>query len=222
VGRLVNATNASFVARLVGAADEAGMQVVYKPTRGERPLDDFPYGSLAGRERAAYILSEASGWEVVPPTIIRDGPFGPGMVQLWMDTDPEADVVDLVNTADRRLRRIALFDAIANNADRKAGHLLPLPSGLVQGVDHGICFAAAPKLRTVLWAWRGDELEPTEIDVIEELASALEGGALGAELGTLLTRAEVAATRRRTRELLSTGRFPEPDPRRPAIPWPPY
>lgn len=222
MGRLVNATNASFVARLVGVGDESGTQVVYKPTRGERPLDDFPYGSLAARERAAYVLSEASGWEVVPPTIIRDGPFGPGMVQLWMDVDPEADVVDLVNLADRRLRRIALFDAMANNADRKAGHLLPLPSGLVQGVDHGICFAATPKLRTVLWAWRGDELEPAELAVVEGMATALEDGGLGTELGTLLTRAEVAATKRRTRELLSTRRFPQPDPHRPAIPWPPY
>jgi uncharacterized repeat protein (TIGR03843 family) len=222
VGRLVNATNASFVAQLAGPGGGPAVRVVYKPTRGERPLDDFPYGSLAARERSAYLLSEASGWKVVPPTIIRDGPFGPGMVQLWMDVDPEADVVDLVNTADSRLRRIALFDAIANNADRKAGHLLPLPSGLVQGVDHGICFAAAPKLRTVLWAWRGDDLEPDELTAVEGLAAALGGGALGVELGMLLTRAEVAATRRRARVLLSTRRFPQPDPRRPAIPWPPY
>lgn len=221
MGRLVNATNASFVARLVGAEAPPEARVVYKPTRGERPLDDFPYGTLAARERAAYLLSEASGWEVVPPTIIRDGPFGPGMVQLWMEVDREVDVVDLVNSADRRLRRIALFDAIANNADRKAGHLLPLPSGLVQGVDHGICFAATPKLRTVLWAWRGDELEPAEVAVVEAVAAALDGS-LGDELGTLLTRAEVAATKRRAQQLLSTRRFPQPDPRRPAIPWPPY
>lgn len=221
MGRLVNATNASFVARLVRVEAPPEARVVYKPTRGERPLDDFPYGTLAARERAAYLLSEVSGWEVVPPTIIRDGPFGLGMVQLWMEVDREVDVVDLVNSADRRLRRIVLFDAIANNADRKAGHLLPLPSGLVQGVDHGICFAATPKLRTVLWAWRGDELEPAEVAVVAAVAAALDGS-LGDELGTLLTRAEVAATKRRAQHLLSTRRFPQPDPRRPAIPWPPY
>lgn len=217
----MNATNASFVAQVVGADGVAAVQVVYKPTRGERPLDDFPYGTLAARERAAYLLSEASGWQIVPPTIIRDGPFGPGMVQLWADVDPDVDVVDLVNSADPRLRRIALFDAIANNADRKAGHLLPLPGGLVQGVDHGICFAATAKLRTVLWSWRGEKLEPAEVGVVEAVRAALDGS-LGAELATLLTRAELTATKRRTDALLSTGRFPRPDPRRPAIPWPPY
>jgi uncharacterized repeat protein (TIGR03843 family) len=221
VGRLVIATNASFVARVVGDEGAPETLVVYKPTRGERPLDDFPYGTLASRERAAYLLSEASGWQIVPPTIIRDGPFGAGMVQLWVEVDPTIDVVDLVNSDDPRLRRIALFDAIANNADRKAGHLLPLPGGLVQGVDHGICFAAAPKLRTVLWSWRGEPLSAGEASVVEGLCAALEGS-LGAELATLLTRAEIAATKRRADALLSTGRFPQPDPRRPAIPWPPY
>jgi hypothetical protein len=194
---------------------------VYKPTRGERPLDDFPYGTLAARERAAYLLSEASGWQIVPPTILRDGPFGPGMVQQWVDVDEAVDVVDLVNAADERLRRIVLFDVIANNADRKAGHLLPLPGGLVQGVDHGICFAAAAKLRTVLWAWRGEELSAGELAVVKRVRVALDG-ALGTELAKLLTKGELAATRRRADQLLSTRRFPQPDPTRPAIPWPPY
>jgi len=204
---------------VVGA--DPPIRVVYKPTRGERPLDDFPSGTLAARERAAFVLSEASGWEVVPPTVLRDGPFGPGMVQLWRDVDGGVDVVDLVNQADSRLRRIALFDAMANNADRKVGHLLPLPSGLIQGVDHGICFATAPKLRTVLWAWRGDKLEPDEVSVVAGVRVALDGS-LGANLRELLTRAEVEATKRRTDALLGERRFPQPDPRRPAIPWPPY
>ena len=224
-GRLVNATNASFVAHLVGAevdsGDETATRVVYKPTRGERPLDDFEFGTLAARERAAYLLSEASGWQVVPPTIIRQGPFGEGMVQLWVDVDVEVDVVELINSGDARLRRIALFDTIANNADRKAGHLLPLPTGLIQGVDHGICFAVAPKLRTVLWAWHGEPLEPDEVSVVADVRHALDTG-LGAELAALLTPAEVNATKRRTDALLVERRFPEPDPRRPAIPWPPY
>ena len=101
----------------------------HKPTRGERPLDDFPYGTLAARERAAYLLSEASGWQIVPPTSLRNGPLGEGMVQLWVEVDDDVDLVDLINDADPRLRRIALFDAIANNADRKVGHLLPCRAG---------------------------------------------------------------------------------------------
>ena len=197
------------------------MRVVYKPTRGERPLDDFAFGTLAARERAAYLLSEASGWHIVPPTILRDGPLGPGMVQLWMDVDEDADVIEMINDGDPRLRRISLFDAIANNADRKAGHLLPLPGGLVQGVDHGICFAVAAKLRTVLWYWHGESLEPDEVSVVAEVRRALDGS-LGEQLREVLTRAEVEATKRRTDALLAERRFPEPDPRRPAIPWPPY
>src|SRR3990172_4123575 len=102
---------------------------VYKPTRGERPLDDFPTGTLARRELAAYLLSEATGWDIVPPTVLRDGPFGEGMVQAWGGPDPEADVLELVARADPRLRAVCVFDAIANNADRKGSHLLALPSG---------------------------------------------------------------------------------------------
>jgi uncharacterized repeat protein (TIGR03843 family) len=157
----------------------------------------------------------------VPPTVLRNGPLGEGMVQLWIEVDEDVDLVDLINEADPRLRRIALFDAIANNADRKVGHLLAQPTGLIQGVDHGICFAVAPKMRTVLWGWRGEAIEPAELSVVAELRSALDGS-LGMALGELLTPAEVNATRRRTDALLAERRFPLPDPRRPAIPWPPY
>jgi uncharacterized repeat protein (TIGR03843 family) len=143
------------------------------------------------------------------------------MVQRWVDVDEDVDLVDLINESDPRLRRIALFDAIANNADRKVGHLLAVPGGLIQGVDHGICFAVSPKMRTVLWGWRGEAIEPAELSVIAEVRAALDG-ALGLELGKLLTAAEVNATRRRTDVLLAERRFPLPDPRRPAIPWPPY
>ena len=220
VGRLINATNASFVADLDCPGAES-IRVVYKPTRGERPLDDFPFGTLAARERAAYLLSEASGWDIVPPTVLRNGPLGDGMVQAWVDVDENVDLVELINEDDRRLRRIALFDAVANNADRKVGHLLAHPGGLIQGVDHGICFAVAPKMRTVLWGWRGEPIEPAELSVVAEVRAALDG-ALGTELGKLLTAGEVNATRRRTDALLAERRFPLPDPRRPAIPWPPY
>jgi hypothetical protein len=198
-----------------------GPLCVYKPTRGERPLHDFPDGTLARREVAAYLLSEATGWSIVPPTVLRDGPFGVGAVQAWMDPDPEVDVVELVVGADERLRPMCLFDLVANNADRKVGHILALRDGSLRGVDHGICFAVEPKLRTVLWAWRGEELSDDERGVVARLATDLDGP-LGAELGKLLTRREIRATQRRAAALVESGRFPQPDPSRPALPWPPF
>ncbi len=194
---------------------------MYKPVRGERPLDDFPDGTLARRERAAYLLSEAIGWNIVPPTVLRDGPFGRGMVQLWIDADPQQDVVAMVLEPDRRLRRICLFDAIANNADRKGSHLLPLQNGRVYAVDHGVCFAAQPKLRTVLWAWRGQPLVAAEAAAAERVADEI-GGQLGESLGELLSREEVLATRRRAADLARRQLFPLPDPTRPSLPWPPF
>jgi hypothetical protein len=224
-GRLLAASNATFLCRLVGDAPTSpgaeAAACVYKPIRGERPLDDFPHGTLAYRERAAYLLSEATGWGIVPPTIVRDGPFGEGMVQLWIESDPQVDVLDMVLAADPRLRRMAVFDVLANNADRKAGHLLPLADGHVYGVDHGVCFAVQPKLRTVLWGWRGEPLEQAEADVVAAVASALEGP-LGRELEEVLSPAEVRATADRAARLLEAGRLPFPDPSRPAVPWPPF
>ena len=224
VGRLVDASNAVLYCRVRGAGPggaEATLACVYKPVRGERPLWDFPVGTLANRERAAYLVSEAAGWAIAPPTVLRDGPFGRGMVQLWVEVDETADVVDMVRRSDRRLRRIALFDAVVNNADRKGGHLLPVRGGHVHGVDHGICFAVEPKLRTVLWGWRGRPLGTRERATLERLRTALDGE-LGAGLRELLSRREVDATSRRIDDLLATGRFPEPDPGRPVIPWPPF
>jgi hypothetical protein len=222
VGRLADASNATFYGRLTRAEEPAATAAcVYKPVRGERPLDDFPDGTLALRERAAYVLSEALGWRIVPPTVIRDGPFGPGMVQLWIDTDPEVDVVEMVLAPDPRLRRIAVFDVLANNADRKGGHLLPVAGGHIHAVDHGVCFAQQPKLRTVLWGWRGQPLDDDELAAVEEVTGRL-AGELGARLGELLTAAEVTATRRRAERLLRGRRFPLPDPARPALPWPPF
>ncbi|MEI8334387.1 MAG: SCO1664 family protein [Chloroflexota bacterium] len=225
-GRLVAASNATFYCTVAlgdGTADGTALvgTAIYKPVRGEAPLWDFPDGTLAARERAAFLVSEASGWDVVPPTVLRDGPFGPGMVQLWVDADESIDPVALVNDADPRLRRIALFDAVVNNADRKVGHLLPRPDGLVQGVDHGVCFHREPKLRTVLWAWRGQSISADEAAVIARLRDALAGD-LGRDLREHLTATEVRLTRRRADRLVETGRFPQPDPDRPAIPWPPY
>jgi uncharacterized repeat protein (TIGR03843 family) len=152
---------------------------------------------------------------------MRDGPFGPGVVQLWIDVDPEADVLGMVMADDPRLRRMCVFDVLANNADRKGGHLLPVPDGHVYGVDHGICFAVEPKLRTVLWGWRGQKLTDDELSVVDGVCVALNGD-LGRSLSDLLSPDEVAATSRRAQRLLQTRRFPQPDPTRPALPWPPF
>ncbi|HEY7589788.1 MAG TPA: SCO1664 family protein [Candidatus Limnocylindrales bacterium] len=225
LGRLVASTNHALYSRVTRHCPDPEpptiVDAVYKPIRGERPLDDFPDGTLARREVAAHAVSVATGWAIVPPTVMRDGPFGEGMVQLWIDVDPSVDVVAMVIDDDVRLRRVALFDAIVNNTDRKGGHLLPVAGGHVFGVDHGVCFSTVPKLRTVLWAWRGERLEPDEVAVLERVREALDGE-LGAELRGLLAPAEVKATIRRTDRLLSTRRFPWPSPGWPALPWPPF
>jgi hypothetical protein len=197
------------------------VRVVYKPVRGERPLDDFPSRTLANREVAAYLLSEATGWDIVPATVMRNGPLGGGMVQLWVEVDPDVDVLSLVVGDDPRLRRVCLFDVLANNADRKGGHLLPVADGHIYGVDHGICFAVEPKLRTVLWGWRGQPLDDDEVAVVSAVCDALNDG-LGRELESLLSRDEVLAMASRASRLAQQRRFPQPDPGRPALPWPPF
>jgi uncharacterized repeat protein (TIGR03843 family) len=229
VGRLVEASNATFVCRVTERCPDPEPDLettaVYKPVRGERPLDDFPIGTLANREVAAFLASEATGWGIVPPTVMRDGPLGAGALQLWIEADDTIDPLALLRARDPALRRLALFDAAVNNADRKVGHLLPVSGGEgrvhVFGVDHGICFAVDPKLRTVLWAWRGERFTSEEIGVLEHLGGALADG-LGDALGELLSGREIATARRRVDDLLASGRFPHPLPGRPAIPWPPY
>jgi len=259
-GRLEVSSNSALYCLIRSSAVTAA--AIYKPVRFERPLWDFPDETLARREVAAAIVSDASGWGIVPPTVLRDGPFGPGMVQLWIDTDPAVHSWDLVRTSDVRLRPMAIFDAVVNNTDRKGGHILPVcldgpalapsaaetpgrePGGergeeLVRaeigdepvdhsarplhlyGVDHGVCFSDEPKLRTVLWAWRGKKLHADELAVLVALRAGLDGR-LGRRLGALLEPVEVQATRERLDALIATGRFPRPDPERPAIPWPPY
>ena len=193
---------------------------IYKPVAGARPVVDFTDGTLARREVAAVLVSRASGGGIVPPTVLRDGPFGPGMVQLWIRHDGETDPVRLVVESDPRLRRIAAFDAAVNNTDRKAGHLVPVPGGHIYGVDHGVTFSPVPKLRTVLWEWRGRPFLEEEVRVLRALRSGLDD-ALGDDLRALLDPIEVAATARRLDRLLTAGVFPQPDPRWPAMPWPP-
>ncbi len=225
VGRLWASTNNAMlcVASLPGAGDGGApleAACIYKPVLGERPLGDFPDGTLGRREVAAFAVSRATGWEIVPPTVLRDGSFGEGMVQLWIQVDPSVDPVGLVVDENPCLRPIAVFDAAVNNTDRKAGHLIPVPGGHVYGVDHGVTFSPVPKLRTVLWGWRGQPFNPEEAAVLRSVRHGLDG-ALGDELRRLLDPIEVAATCRRIDRLLAAGIFPQPDPRRPALPWPP-
>jgi hypothetical protein len=218
VGRLWASTNNAMLCVARGGGLEAAC--IYKPVMGERPLGDFPDATLARREVAAFAVSRASGWDIVPPTVLRDGPFGEGMVQLWIRADGSVDPVALVVDENPCLRPIAVFDAAVNNTDRKAGHLIPVPGGHVYGVDHGVTFSPVPKLRTVLWAWRGQPFLPDESVVLRSLRAGLDGR-LGEELRALLDPIEVAATARRLDRLLEAGVFPQPDPRRPALPWPP-
>jgi len=226
VGRIVGSSNNAMLVTLTRTCPDPDPAVVldaiYKPTIGERPLDDFPDGTLTRREVAAWHVSEASGWGIVPPTILREGPFGEGMVQVFIEADPEVDVVAMVVEDDPRLRRMAVLDAVMNNTDRKGGHILPVDGGrLVHGVDHGVCFSPVPKLRTVLWGWRGTPLEADELAGLQGVRDALDGD-LGAQLRALLSRSEVQATVRRTDDLLRSGRFPYPSRDWPAIPWPPF
>ncbi|WP_104167320.1 SCO1664 family protein [Arthrobacter sp. SX1312] len=239
-GRITTASNATFLGSIGDTA------VVYKPIRGEKPLWDFPDGFLAYREVAAYLVSELLGWNIVPRTWLRDGPFGEGMVQLWQETDPDRSAVDLVAAArvpetgwkqvlegqDEKgrmvalihedtpaLRRMAVFDAVVNNADRKGDHILEMVDGHRFGVDHGLTFHSDHKLRTVLWGWLGDELTAEELDGIDRVSDGLDGE-LGRELTDLLTAEEMAALAARCAALRSAGRFPAPSGEMSAVPWP--
>ena len=239
-GRITTASNATFL----GSIDD--VLVVYKPVAGESPLWDFPHGTLAQREVAAYLISQAFGWDIVPRTWLRDGPMGEGMVQLWQEQDPAQSAVDLVAT-DRvpetgwksvlegrdetgravslihedspSLRRMAVFDLIVNNADRKGDHVLTMPGGHRHGVDHGLTFHRDHKLRTVLWGWRGEALTAEECDGIDRVSEGLDGE-LGRSLPGLLSAEEIGSLAARCARLRSAGRFPTPSGEVPAVPWP--
>jgi uncharacterized repeat protein (TIGR03843 family) len=203
-------------------AQRAKIACVYKPVAGERPLWDFPTGTLAGREVAAYAVSRAAGWNVVPPTVMRDGPFGPGMCQLWIDHDVSVDLIALSRRTDHAgLRDMAVFDAVVNNADRKIGHLLPVADGHLYGCDHGVCFAEDYKLRTVLWQWRGKALPRRSVEALRRLHAQLAEGTLETQLSSLLTAGEIEATRIRVETLLKHRVHPYPPADWPAVPWPP-
>src|SRR5690348_9710574 len=218
-GRMLDASNVTLFG-VIRTATLRG-ECVYKPVAGERPLWDFPDGTLAGREVSAHLVSEALGWRVVPPTVLRDGPFGSGMVQLWIDGDDTVDLPTFVRRDLPALRRMAVFDAVVNNADRKGGHIIPTTDGHVYGVDHGICFSTDPKLRTLLWRWAGKPLTSEAVEALGRLTDD-PMGELGARLHEHLARREVRRTQQRVAELLRTRRHPEPSGEWPALPWPPF
>jgi uncharacterized repeat protein (TIGR03843 family) len=219
-GRLVDASNATLYCTVKAGA--VSMTCIYKPRAGERPLWDFPTGTLSRREVAAYEVSETLGWGIVPPTVWRDGPVGPGMVQQWIDVDETVDLVDLVRSDRVDLQRIAVFDVVINNADRKGGHILPTPDGLLFGIDHGVAFSVEDKVRTLLWQWEGDPVPQPVIEDLEQFARALKGGPVRDSLRALLSRVEIHAIARRVDQLLVRKRLPGPSPDWPAIPWPPF
>ena len=218
LGRIPWASNATVLARVTHEGLEG--LAVYKPARGERPLWDFPTGTLYRREVAAYLVSERLGWRLVPPTLARDGPLGVGSVQLYVDADPEVTAFELLADEHPAMARIAAFDVVTNNADRKAGHCLAGPDGRVWAIDHGLCFHVQAKLRTVLWDLAGTRLEGDVLADLEGLAAeAAGGGPLAAALGELLDGDEVAALAQRARALVRAGRLPAPKGDR-AYPWP--
>lgn len=241
VGRLTTASNATFLATI------GQTEVVYKPIAGERPLWDFPDGRLAHREVASYLVSEALGWSVVPETWLGEGPHGVGMVQRWISADESVEpvtivpagevpdgfrhvfdgydaldqVVSLAHEDTPALRRMAVFDAITNNADRKGGHVLPVADGHRYGCDHGLTFHEEPKLRTILWGWRGLGFSDEELAGIRAVHAGLSG-ALGRELAAYLSGGDLEALAQRCETLLAEGVFPRPEYDRHVIPWPPF
>ncbi|MEN9687804.1 MAG: hypothetical protein RL381_816 [Actinomycetota bacterium] len=217
-GRLVDASNATLLA--ICSFDDQKTSVIYKPIAGERPLWDFTEGQLAYRERAAYLISEYGEFHVVPTTVLRDGPFGVGAVQQWIDIDEEVDLAHFYSSNNDHLRKLALFDAVVNNTDRKIGHLLPKTDGTVLGCDHGVTFHQDDKLRTVLWQWAGQKLTDGEISQLKNLYQKLESD--HSFLDSLLTPTEISALVSRIQNLFGLERFPEPSKDWPSVPWPPF
>jgi uncharacterized repeat protein (TIGR03843 family) len=217
LGRIPWASNATLLAK-VRHRELEGL-AVYKPVRGERPLWDFPPGTLYRREVAAYLVSEQLGWRLVPPTLVREGPLGVGSLQLYVDADTEITAFELLAAGNAALPRVAAFDVVTNNADRKAGHTLLGEDERVWAIDHGVCFHTEPKLRTVLWDLAGQPLAAADVADLEALAAAAGGGELGERLAELLAADEVAAVAERSLGLALAGRLPAPGSGR-TYPWP--
>lgn len=215
-GRLVDASNATLYARATLEGSE--IACIYKPIAGERPLWDFQNGNLAQREYATFLLSNKLKIDVVPPTLLREGPYGMGMVQAWIEIDSEIDLMTFFQRDEPQLRQLALFDAIINNTDRKIGHLIPTAEGHLYACDHGVTFHEEDKLRTVLWQWAGNPLQEEEISLLERAIVILEE----VQFSDLLTKSELDAACSRISRIISEGEFPHPSEDWPAVPWPPF
>lgn len=218
-GRLIDASNATLYATVT--LEDQEIVCIYKPIAGERPLWDFADGSLAHREYSAYLVSQALGFHIVPLTILRDGPYGVGMVQEWITLNEEIDLASFFSTDNPSLRSMALFDAIVNNTDRKIGHILPVSEDEVYGCDHGVTFHVDDKLRTVLWQWADVSFTDSEMELLRNAEKMLRDD-LSHHLEPFITPSEIDATLMRVERLLSEGKFPLPNPDWPAIPWPAF
>jgi len=217
-GRLVDASNATLFGKVL-PDDKSSHSVVYKPIAGERALWDFADGNLASREVAAFLISEIGNFNCVPLTVMRDGPFGIGAVQQWIELDPDLDLIAIGQESSPAIRNLALFDVVINNTDRKFGHILPISDSQILGCDHGLTFHQEFKLRTVIWHYAGEELDNDEIQKLKALKSRLEDESR-ASLEELITADEIKALLERIDTLISEG-FPYPSEQWPAVPWPP-
>ncbi len=221
-GLLPWGSNYTFLAYITDSEHET--RVVYKPVRGERPLWDFPHGTLAQREVAAFVICHALGWHFVPPTVLRDGPHGLGSVQLFVNVDQDAHFFTFRGEAEYlpALQALALFDVIVNNADRKAGHCLRWGVSYICAIDHGVCFNAQPKLRTVIWDFAGQPISSAHLSALCRLQVELNNSfsPVMHQLSALLAREEIAAMRTRLSNLIDQDVFPEPPENRRPFPWP--
>ena len=217
-GRLVDASNATLFGKVL-LDDQSRYSVVYKPIAGERALWDFADGNLASREVAAFLISQIGNFNCVPLTVMRDGPFGIGAVQQWIELDPDLDLIAIGQQSSPAIRNLALFDVVINNTDRKFGHILPISDSEILGCDHGLTFHQEFKLRTVIWHYAGEELDKSEIEKLKALKSQIADKSRAA-LEKLINADEIKALLERIDTLISEG-FPYPSEQWPAVPWPP-
>jgi hypothetical protein len=219
VGQILSSSNAIFLTQVQDKDLQA--LAIYKPHRGERPLWDFPRGTLHLREVAAHVVSQALGWPLIPPTVLRDGPYGPGALQLYIEADPEANYFTLGEEKLPALAPVALFDVLVNNADRKGGHLLLDEWDRIWAIDNALTFHPEPKLRTVIWDFAGVEIPEAYLADLRQLLKHLGGASeLCQTLSDFLAEDEIAALRTRLSELLESRIFPHPDPNYRQVPWP--
>lgn len=218
LGLLPWGSNHTFLVNVTDGRDTA--LAVYKPQRGERPLWDFPEGTLCQRERAAFVLSESLGWGIVPPTVLREGPEGFGSLQWFVPHDPDENYFSFGRRYADQIKRIALFDHIINNADRKAGHCLLDAHGHIWAIDHGVCFNIQPKLRSVIWDFAGEPIPSHLLTDLEKLCAELERPRPPHPVAEHLSPQELSSLQRRVSRLVERGTYPHPTSGR-HYPWPP-